>query len=558
MVSRFEGLGVSPGTASGPVARIGLPPRPPASEKPGTDAEAEAERVRLALEQVAVLLEQRAGQVSGEATAVLGATAMMARDPALLGAVKVHLDQGRPTAQSLDRAVEEFCDLLTAAGGYLAERVGDLRDVRNRALALVLGVPMPGLPHPGHPFVLVGRDLSPADTAALDPTEVLALITEQGGPTSHTAILAKGLGVPAVVQCPAARDLMDGTLVIVDGSTGRVIADPDQGTLAEAMDRADARRKLSSLGSGPGRTADGTAITLLVNIATVDDARRAATLDCEGVGLFRTEGMYLGRASAPSVPEQEASYREVFAAFADRKVVVRTLDAGADKPLAFVNHGQEENPALGVRGLRVARRHPQLLETQLEALGRAARVSQSDVWVMAPMVSTPAEAREFVSAVRSHGLPVAGAMIEVPAAALRARELLPEVDFVSIGTNDLAQYTFAADRMQGELADLLDPWQPALLDLIALVGAAGPESSTSVGVCGEAAGDPLLGCVLVGLGVRSLSMAPSLVPSVRLVLAAHSLARCQEMAAVARRAGDAVAARRAVRALADERILPLL
>jgi phosphotransferase system enzyme I (PtsI) len=268
--------------------------------------------------------------------------------------------------------------------------------------------------------------------------------------------------------------------------------------------------------------------------------------------------MYLGRQTAPTVEEQEASYREVLGVFTGKRIVVRTLDAGADKPLAFVDMGTEENPALGVRGLRVARRHPDLLAGQLEALGRATAATRADVRVMAPMVSTPAEARDFVALARAHGLAVAGAMIEVPAAALRATQLLAEVDFVSIGTNDLAQYTFAADRMQGELADLLDPWQPALLDLIAAVGSAGQGSGTPVGVCGEAAGDPLLACVLVGLGVRSLSMAPGLVAAVRLVVGAHTLAQCVAMASAARRATDAVTARSAVRALAEEKILELL
>jgi phosphotransferase system enzyme I (PtsI) len=558
MSTRLEGLGVSPGTASGPIARIGLPPRPPADERPGDDVEVELERVSQALEAVATSLEERAATAPGEAAAVLGATAMMARDPGLISAVRGLLEAGKATAHSVDAAFEGFCDVLAAAGGYLAERVADLRDVRNRALAVLLDVPMPGIPHPGHPFVLVGQDLSPADTSTLDPAEVLALITELGGPTSHTAILAKGLGLPAVVQCAGALDLPDGALVVVDGSAGSVIVDPDEKTLAEAQSRADARRMLTSSGYGPGTTSDGTGVQLLVNIATVDDAHRASSVDSEGVGLFRTEGLYLGRQNEPGVDEQEATYREVFAAFGTRKIVVRTLDAGADKPLAFVNMGDEENPALGVRGLRVSRRHPDLLDNQLEALGRAAKASTATVWVMAPMVSTAREAREFAAAVRAHGLAVAGAMIEVPAAALRAGEVLREVDFVSIGTNDLAQYTFAADRMQGELADLLDPWQPALLDLIASVGAAGATTATPVGVCGEAAGDPLLACVLVGLGVRSLSMAPGLVPAVRLVLGVHTLARCVEMATAARKAPDAVAARAAARELAEERILAVL
>lgn len=557
--NRLTGLGVSPGSAAGPVARLGLPPRPPDDEQPGADPAAELERVRQALEQVAGTLEERSATAPAEAAAVLGATAMIARDPGLLSTVQGRLDGGAPTAAALDGAVEQFCSALAGMGGYMAERVADLRDVRNRALAVLLGEPMPGVPHPGHPYVLVGQDLSPADTATLDPAEVVAIVTELGGPTSHTAILAKGLGLPAVVQATGAMQLAEGTTVIVHGSTGAVDVDPGEAALAAAQERAEARRRLTAGGSGgPGATADGVAVQLMCNIATVEDATRAGPVDSEGVGLFRTEGLYLGRQSAPTVEEQTTTYRQVLDAFGERKVVVRTLDAGADKPLAFVDLGEEENPALGVRGYRVTRRTPELLDTQLEALGQAAAASAATVWVMAPMVSTPAEARDFVARARRHGLETAGVMVEVPAAALRASELLAEVDFVSLGTNDLAQYTFASDRMQGELADLLDPWQPALLDLVAMVGAAGEESGRSVGVCGEAGGDPLLACVLVGLGVRSLSMAPGLVGGVRMVLGAHSLERCREMAAAARAAADAGAARDAVRALAAEEVLPLL
>jgi len=214
-------------------------------------------------------------------------------------------------------------------------------------------------------------------------------------------------------------------------------------------------------------------------------------------------------------------------------VIVRTLDAGADKPLPFLRLTGEPNPALGIRGLRVAWRRPEVLRTQLEAIARAARTTEAEVWVMAPMVATAAEAAGFVAACREAGLPVAGVMVEIPAAALRARSLLSTVDFISIGTNDLSQYAFAADRQCGELAELLDPWQPALLELIAGCTAAGQATGKPVGVCGEAAADPRLALVLAGLGVTSLSMAPRAVPEVRAALAAHTVADCQELARVA-------------------------
>jgi phosphotransferase system enzyme I (PtsI) len=229
-------------------------------------------------------------------------------------------------------------------------------------------------------------------------------------------------------------------------------------------------------------------------------------------------------------------------------VVVRTLDAGADKPVPYLNHDAEPNPALGVRGIRLGWRQPDVLRAQLAAIATAASRSTADVWVMAPMVATAAEARRFYGYCREAGLPTAGVMVEIPAAALRASSLLSEVDFVSIGTNDLSQYTFAADRQCGELAELLDPWQPALLELVARCAEAGNAAGKPVGVCGEAAADPALAVVLAGLGITSLSMAPRAIPAVREALAVHTLEECQQVAAAALAAPDATVARSLFRA----------
>ena len=242
-----------------------------------------------------------------------------------------------------------------------------------------------------------------------------------------------------------------------------------------------------------------------------------------------------------------AVYTRVFSAFRGRKVVVRTLDAGADKPLGFVTQPDEPNPALGIRGLRTSRRFPELLEDQLTAIARAAASGGTEVWVMAPMVSTPGEASAFAQMARIAGLPKAGVMVEVPAAALRASAVVAACEFLSLGTNDLAQYTFAADRMEGELADLLDPWQPALLDLVGMAASAGAAAGKPVGVCGEAASDPLLALVLVGLGVTSLSMAPVSVPDVRASLASRTFDECRIFASLARATADGRSARLAVK-----------
>lgn len=542
----LAGIGVSPGVASGPVVAMAPPVDVPHERPAALAPDLERGRADSALEEVAQDLERRGAAVGGAAAEVLSAQAMMARDPALLDAVGVALRAGADAVDAVSTAFDGFRTALAAAGPYLAERVADLDDIRNRALAVLLGVPVPGIPDPGHPFVLAAGDLSPAETAGLDPRLVLAIVTEHGGPTSHTAIIAKSLGIPAVVSCVGLSQVADGTAVLVDGDAGTVAVAPKAAAVAHARAEQAARTAAYARYSGPGQTSDGAAVKLLVNIAGERDLAAAAAADSEGVGLFRTEFLYLDRALPPSAQEQEASYRTVFEAFAGRLVVVRTLDAGADKPLAFVDLGDEPNPALGVRGLRTSRRFPELLATQLTAISRAAEGTSADVRVMAPMVSTAAEAAAFAAQVKAAGLPSAGVMVEVPAAALRARSIADVVDFISVGTNDLTQYTFAADRMAGGLAELLDPWQPALLDLVAMTAEAGADAAIPVGVCGEAASDPALALVLVGLGVTSLSMAPVAIPALRAALAEHSLAECREMASVARNAVDGAAARRAV------------
>jgi phosphotransferase system enzyme I (PtsI) len=546
----LTGIGVSPGVATAPVARLAAPPELGADTGPEPDPDAALASAKAALEAVAADLEARASRAEGPAGDVLFAQSMMPRDPALADRVAKALAEGRSAPHAVAAAFASFRAALEAAGGYLAERAADLDDLRDRTVATLLGLPMPGLPDPGHPFVLVARDLAPADTAALDPAQAVAVVTEQGGPTSHTAILAKSMGLPAVVACPDAASLEDGVTVLVDGRAGTVAVDPGPERVRRALE-GEARRTEALSGSrGPGRTADGRAVQLLVNLGSPADLAAAAEADCEGVGLFRTEFLFLDRATAPAVEEQTEVYAQVFASFAGRRVVVRTLDAGADKPLAFVDHGQEPNPALGVRGIRLARSAAgaALLEDQLAAIGAAAAATDADVWVMAPMVATPGEARAFAARCRDHGLDTAGAMIEVPAAALRASRILDECDFASLGTNDLGQYTLAADRMNGALAELLDPWQPALLDLVGLAAEAGRESGKPVGVCGEAAGDPLLACVLVGLGATSLSMAPSAIAAVRAELATRTYEECAALAATAIGADDAREARRRVAA----------
>jgi phosphotransferase system enzyme I (PtsI) len=553
-----HGIGVSPGTAYGPVVQVAPPVRPPADEPAAADHEAALADIKAAFESVALSLEARAAAADETAQQILKATALIARDKGLAKAADKQLSRGHGPATSIANAVEEYAVQFEALGGYFAERVTDLRDVGSRAVAAVLGVPAPGVPDFSEPSVIVAEDLAPAETATLDRALVVGIITQAGGRTSHTAILAAQMGIPAVVQLSGATGIPAGTPVALDGDSGEVAISPDPALVEAQRARRERRAAALSKLSGPGATKDGLQVALLANIGGVDDAVAAGALDLEGVGLFRTEFVFLSADKAPTVDEQAEIYRKVLAPFGERRVVVRTLDAGADKPLAFADLGPEENPALGRRGLRLSAERPDLLDAQLEALAVAARETGADVRVMAPMVATVEEAAWFARRVRENGLPKAGVMIEVPGAALRAADVLGEVDFGSLGTNDLAQYTMAADRMQGELSDLLDPWQPAVLDVVAAACEGARRVGRPMGVCGESAGDPLLALVLVGLGASSLSMAPTKVPVVRLALSLHTQLDCHGLAAAARSARTAREAYEAVHAKANAELAALL
>lgn len=549
---RLIGVGASPGVVAGPVAHLAPAVRLP--DRAGADDPVrEVERLTRALAEVAGelgRLAEAAAEGSAETAAILEAQVLILEDDDLVDTAseRVHGD-GLCAEHAAWRAFEVYRSALAAQGGYLAERTCDVEDLRDRVVAALVGVgARPGLPD--RPSVVVAHNLAPADTVGATPETVLAFVVEEGGPTSHTAILARSLGIPAVVGCRGALDLEEGATVLVDGGRGEVLCEP---TAAERSRARPGRRPgpaTTLLGEGAGCTADGTVVHLLANVAGPDDAEAAAAMGAQGIGLLRTELLFLDRWEAPGVAEQAALYRRVMAAFPGRPVVVRTLDGGADKPLPFLGLPEEENPALGCRGHRIARRAPEVPRDQLLAVAAAAEGSDAEVSVMAPMIATRAEMQAFVDAATEAGLPDLGVrvgmMVEVPAAALCAASLLEVADFASIGTNDLTQYTMAADRCLGDLAELNDPWQPAVLRLIAAAAEAGRRAGRVVGVCGEAAADPALAAVLVGLGVRHLSMnAPFLGPVDR-CLRSVGLDRCEALAERALSEVSAVAARVAV------------
>ncbi|OUZ11724.1 phosphoenolpyruvate--protein phosphotransferase [Aeromicrobium sp. PE09-221] len=543
----LHGTAVVPGVGSGPVVRPMPRPSVPA-EDPQIDVSEGSERFAAAAEVVAERLQERAGRASGAASEVLTATAGIARDRGLVALVQKRLGEANGLYAAIDGAVDDLAAMFRSAGGLMAERVTDLRDVRDRIVAELSGQPEPGIPAPAEPAVLLADDLAPADTAGLDPALVVAIATSLGGPTSHTSIISRQLGIPCVVGVEGLDDVEVGVPVLVDGATGDIVVEPDPQMV---VDRTEAARRVGEAAAswtGPGATSDGHRVEILANVQDGASARAVAEKPVEGVGLFRTELCFLDRETEPSVQEQADIYRPVLTALGSRKVVVRTLDAGSDKPVAFATIPDEPNPALGVRGMRLGQRDEGLLDRQLEAIAQAAGDAEGPVWVMAPMVATEDEAAWFASRARSVGL-VPGVMIEIPSAALHADRLLRHVDFLSIGTNDLAQYTFAADRMTPSLAALNDPWQPALLELMAIAARAGQEAGKPVGVCGEAAADPLLACVLTGLGITSLSSAGTAAPLVGAKLSTVTFEQCQQAAEAALAASTPESARDAARAI---------
>ncbi|AJT42466.1 phosphoenolpyruvate--protein phosphotransferase [Psychromicrobium lacuslunae] len=548
----FKGVGVSAGRVLGPVKQM-LPAvvAPVAGQTRASSIPAEQAIAALhtAADAVQNALRQRAAQLSGDAKAVIEATALMAADPMLLKTAKKLIDNGLSAEVATWQAAEGIANTLQNLGGAMAERARDVFDVRDRLVSELRGEPAPGIPVSSEPFILIADDLAPADTATLDPSRVLALVTASGGPQSHTAIIARSLGLPAIVAAAGVTSIADGHQVYLDGGTGVLDTDPSHqhGELAAAW----ASKVANLTFDGEGRLADGRRIPLLANVGSAADALAARTAHAEGIGLFRTEFLFLERDTEPTVEEQVRAYRAVFSAFADPisrpKVVVRTLDAGADKPLPFLAHSAEPNPALGIRGYRMVSQYRAILTRQLQAIALAAQDIAVSVWVMAPMISTAAEAGEFTALCRAAGLATSGVMIEVPSAALSAAQILGEVDFASLGTNDLTQYTMAADRQLGALASLNDSWQPAVLALIQLSCQAAAIDSSELGVCGEAAADPALAVVLVGLGVSSLSMTAHALPAVAAALASIDSKEAVDLAALAVAAPDAITARRLVR-----------
>jgi phosphoenolpyruvate-protein phosphotransferase (PTS system enzyme I) len=548
--TRLSGRAAAPGAAVAPA--FVLAPQPVLTKLPEVASGApEDERTRLlgALEQAEAELRELAERVAASAGEEEGeifeAHAEFAADPELARLTEEAVRAGASAERAVVGAFETFRELLVAsASEYLAARASDLDDVRDRVVKILLGMSTGG-DRPEQRSVVVAHELTPSETASIPVDLIAAIVTETGSPTSHAAILARALGVPAVVACDGVlAATRAGVDIAVDGRAGEAIVDPTPDERAEIVRRHEQeerrREDLGALREEPGRTADGHPVELAANIGSIDHIPAAVEAGGQGSGLVRTEFLFIGRVTAPTVEEQTKVYAEILRGFPGHRVVFRTMDVGADKPLPFVERDPEENPALGLRGIRLSLRSPDLFRDQLRALVRAradvAGEEAGRLAIMFPLVATAGELEAARGVLRGvadedgvdlEGIEV-GVMIEVPSGALGAARLARHADFFSIGTNDLIQYLFAVDRLNGAVADIGDVLEPDVLTLIGSVVEAGHANEAWVGVCGEAAGDPTVAGALVGLGVDELSMTKVAIPEVKDALRRLTRDECRE------------------------------
>lgn len=543
------GMAGSPGVAMGPLARF-RPAAVEVVETPVEDPEAEARRleeaIRGAREETRALFAWAAAHAGREEAGIFDAQELFLEDAELAAAAGRTIRERRVNAESAWRAAcEEFAARLAALDDpYLAARAADVADVGERVLRRLTGA-VGGGAALREPSVVAARDLTPSEVRSLDPEMALGLCLEGGSASAHSVILARAMGIPAVVGLgPALAAVPEGTLVALDGARGVTWIAPDAAGQREIESRRAAwlaaRRVALAVRHRPARTRDGVEIRVLANISGVAEAAEALEAGAEGIGVLRTEFLFLGRATAPTEEEQLAAYSAIAEVMGARPLVVRTLDVGGDKDLPYIDTGGEANPFLGWRGIRLTMGRRDLLRAQLRAILRAG--AGHAVEILFPMVSSAAELREARAAVAAaeaelarEGVPFqggmkVGAMIEVPSAAVAADQLARHADFFSIGTNDLVQYTMAADRTNARVAAIADPYQPAVLRLIRQAVAAAREARIGVTLCGELAADCMAVPLLIGMGLRELSVSPPLVAEVKQAIARTSAAEAEALA----------------------------
>lgn len=502
---------------------------------------------RTQLDEIYLKAEKESGD---EHAAIFKAQLMMLDDPELIGAVKtVVFEQKIKVESALADAVENYAGMLEALEDeYLSARALDIRDVGARMLRILLGVSDTPAKDLSLPSIIIADDLTPSDTILLDKTYVLGFCTAKGGATSHTAILARSLGIPAVVGAGnTVQHLRNGIQLIVDGDSGEVIVDPDAPTLSEYHLRQDKslliKEKASEVAHQPAITSDGHQVEIVANIGNVEDARAALEAGAEGVGLLRSEFLYLERSSLPTEEEQYQSYKAIADTFGELPVILRTLDVGGDKEIPYIDLPKEDNPFLGVRAIRLCLNRPQLFKPQLRAALRAGQ--GNNLKLMFPMVASVEEVvqaklllEECRRELEQEGHLIqdkmeVGIMIEIPAAAIIADQLAEVVDFFSIGTNDLSQYTMAADRTNAKVAQIASGFQPAVFRLIKQVIDAAHARGKWVGLCGEMAGELIAIPILLGLGLDEFSMNPPAIPYAKLLIQSISLEKAKAVAELA-------------------------
>ena len=563
----MRGLPASPGVAVGQARRLrrtairgNRQAGDPAFERAALASAFEQARGELRIARDAV-----ASQAGEAHAAIMDAQLTLLDDDAILGVAHTAIDAGRDAGAALRGAIEATAARFTALeDGYQRARGEDIRQVGRLVLEHLAGVAGP--PRLRGPGILVAPDLSAAETAALDMSMVEAIVVATGSPTSHSAIIARALGLPAIVNAgDMALTIVEETVLLVDGDAGTITLDPSDRQIHEAHARAAVRRRAADAArweaDGPAMTRGGAEIAVSANLAAVEAAGDAMASGADGVGLLRTEFLFMNRATPPDETEQEAAYRAIAEALAGRRLVVRTLDAGADKPIPSITPDGEANPFLGQRGIRLSLAHPELFRTQLRALRRVA--ADHPIAVMFPMVAELAELHAAFAHLRASGEELrlggiqpgsveVGVTVEVPSAALCAASLAPHVDFFSIGTNDLTQYTLAAERGNPLVVDLADHLHPAVLRLVDMVCRAAEEHNVPVAVCGEAASDAEAVPVLVGLGICELSAAPPRVPEIKQLVRGLDRDEAANLARTALTLTDAAAVRALVReALGD-------
>ncbi len=562
----LRGIPGAPGLAAGGAVHL-RPAEIPVPRGPAADAAAELARLDAALETTTrqvLAARDRVAARSGRSyeASIFDAHLLFLADDALLGPARRRITAGSNAADAWDSAVAgAIASWRQLADPYQRDRVRDLESIRSQVLANLLGAARAELTGSG---IVVAAELTPADTAGLDSAKVTGIATASGAPTSHAAILARALGIPAVLGLgPAVLSIPEGTPLLLDGGRGTLRVAPDEADLEaarEASRRAErAAGRARRLAAGPAVTADGTKVEVAANAGSADDVRRAVAAGADGIGLLRTEFVFLDAKSMPTEAEQEEVYTRIARILDGRPLIVRTLDVGADKELPYLPREAEPNPALGQRGIRLGLARPDVLLTQVRAVLRVA--AHYPVKLMFPMVATEEEVRSALSlvvgarrslaaegvTVPAEGAMETGIMIEVPAAALTAARLAHVVDFFSVGTNDLTQYTMAADRELPSVAGIGDALHPAVLSLIGRAAAAAAEAGRWIGVCGELAADPLAVPLLLGLGVRELSVGARSVGAVKEAVRATDLAIARELAGQATGLSSAQAVRELMR-----------